>query len=109
MIKLIQLAQQSGYKSILTTEDGTNLPGENPFKIKRVFYRWEMQPNVIYRTIEKFLDISSVRNPKNLHEETLPIRIKIFTDFLLKIHFHLEILNRFARSTFQLRQNSLST
>ncbi|KPZ76611.1 polysaccharide deacetylase family protein [Leptospira kirschneri] len=35
--KLIQLAQQSGYKLILTTEDGANLPGENPFKIKRVF------------------------------------------------------------------------
>ncbi|WP_025182305.1 polysaccharide deacetylase family protein [Leptospira kirschneri] len=35
--KLIQLAQQSGYKSILTTEDRANLPGENPFKIKRVF------------------------------------------------------------------------
>ncbi|EMO41855.1 polysaccharide deacetylase family protein [Leptospira noguchii] len=35
--KLIQLAQQSGYKSILTTEDGANRPGENPFKIKRVF------------------------------------------------------------------------
>ncbi|WP_426496472.1 polysaccharide deacetylase family protein [Leptospira borgpetersenii serovar Ballum] len=35
--KLVQLAVQSGYKAILTTEDGTNLPGGDPLRIKRVF------------------------------------------------------------------------
>ncbi|EMJ96031.1 polysaccharide deacetylase family protein [Leptospira alstonii] len=35
--QLIDLAQQSGYKAILTTEDGTNLPGGDPLRIKRVF------------------------------------------------------------------------
>ncbi|WP_010574981.1 polysaccharide deacetylase family protein [Leptospira kmetyi] len=35
--KLVQLAKESGYKALLTTEDGPNLPGEDPYRIKRVF------------------------------------------------------------------------
>ncbi|EKT86510.1 polysaccharide deacetylase [Leptospira santarosai serovar Shermani str. LT 821] len=35
--KLIRLAVQSGYKAILTTEEGSNLPGGDSLKIKRVF------------------------------------------------------------------------
>lgn len=34
---LVRLAKQAGYKAILTTEDGVNVPGGDPFKIKRIF------------------------------------------------------------------------
>ncbi|PJZ55154.1 polysaccharide deacetylase family protein [Leptospira adleri] len=34
---LIQLAKNSGYKALLTTEDGANLPGGDPFQVKRIF------------------------------------------------------------------------
>lgn len=34
---LVKIAIQAGYKAILTTEDGVNQPGTNPFAIKRIF------------------------------------------------------------------------
>lgn len=55
--KLIQLAQQSGYKLILTTEDGANLPGENPFKIKRVFIDGEC-------SLTSFIE--QLKNPRSI-------------------------------------------
>ncbi|AOP36000.1 polysaccharide deacetylase [Leptospira tipperaryensis] len=35
--KLVQLAKQSGYKALLTTEEGANQPGADPLHIKRIF------------------------------------------------------------------------
>ncbi|MCG6167813.1 polysaccharide deacetylase family protein [Leptospira sp. FAT2] len=35
--KLIKLAVKAGYKAILTTQEGANLPGDDPLRIKRVF------------------------------------------------------------------------
>lgn len=35
--KLVKLAKESGYKALLTTEDGSNQPGADPYRIKRVF------------------------------------------------------------------------
>ncbi|RHX86892.1 polysaccharide deacetylase family protein [Leptospira stimsonii] len=34
---LVQLAKRSGYKALLTTEDGANVPGDDPFHVKRIF------------------------------------------------------------------------
>ncbi|MBM9502176.1 polysaccharide deacetylase family protein [Leptospira sp. 201903071] len=34
---LIRLAKLSGYKALLTTEQGANLPGADPMRIKRIF------------------------------------------------------------------------
>ncbi|MCG6162373.1 polysaccharide deacetylase family protein, partial [Leptospira bandrabouensis] len=33
----IKLAVKAGYKAILTTQEGANLPGDDPLRIKRVF------------------------------------------------------------------------
>ncbi|MCZ8238808.1 MAG: polysaccharide deacetylase family protein [Leptospiraceae bacterium] len=35
--RLIELAKISGYKALLTTEEGANKPGSDPFRIKRIF------------------------------------------------------------------------
>ncbi|TGK35596.1 polysaccharide deacetylase family protein [Leptospira gomenensis] len=34
---LLRLAKRAGYKAIVTTEDGSNVPGGDPYKIKRIF------------------------------------------------------------------------
>jgi peptidoglycan/xylan/chitin deacetylase (PgdA/CDA1 family) len=35
--RLVELAKLSGYKALLTTEEGANGPGSDPFRIKRIF------------------------------------------------------------------------
>jgi len=63
--RLLDVAREAGYEALLTTEDGANVPGDDVFRIKRIFVDGACDMEVFARilTDHKYYRCQAVRQP----------------------------------------------
>jgi peptidoglycan/xylan/chitin deacetylase (PgdA/CDA1 family) len=61
--RLVEMAREAGYEALLTTREGANLPGDDVFRIKRIFVDGACDMEVFARTLKdhKYYRCQAVR------------------------------------------------